>query len=643
MPAETDHVMAPRGAVAAMAWFFQNSLDIFLGVQGDLQTKTNGAWKTLTGWEAPEVLGRSFWDFVHPDDLDRTRAAIDKLPLGERCVVEHRLSTASGGWLWARSHAVGGESDWVLIILRDITAERLREEESKKARRTAGLLRNSAGVTIWRYDPDRDHYDWNPDVSRPAGEEDDDWEAGGESVRATIHRHDAGRLDEAWRDTLATGRIHIQQYRERTPEGAWRHVRTAFQGGRLLPSGRWQVIGLTQDVTDLVKARDTAIQGEEVALAAAAAKSQFLTNISHELRTPMNGVLGILHLLKGEPLPSERLRLIDTALASGVRLSDLLNDIIDYSDAEAGRVELAREPLDPAAELESVMALLRPRAEAKGLNVNVAAAEDLGWVSGDAARLRKIFFHLISNAVKFTPEGQIDVTLKADGAGDARRLKLAVADTGIGISPESQAGLFKQFSQLDPSSTRRFGGPGLGLAITRKLAKMMGGDVHFISANGQGSTFWAEVSTPACAAPALSETEGGWLAGLRVLVVEDNATNRLVAIGMLSQLGADVETAEDGAQGVAAVERTDFDLIFMDIQMPVMDGVEATRRIRAMPAPKCQIPIVATTANVMPEQVAAYRQSGINGVVAKPISPTTLLAEVARIANDDGGEADSAA
>ncbi|HXQ17518.1 MAG TPA: ATP-binding protein [Caulobacteraceae bacterium] len=643
MPAETDHVMAPRGAVAAMAWFFQNSLDIFLGVQGDLQTKTNGAWKTLTGWEAPEVLGRSFWDFVHPDDLDRTRAAIDKLPLGERCVVEHRLSTASGGWLWARSHAVGGESDWVLIILRDITAERLREEESKKARRTAGLLRNSAGVTIWRYDPDRDHYDWNPDVSRPAGEEDDDWEAGGESVRATIHRHDAGRLDEAWRDTLATGRIHIQQYRERTPEGAWRHVRTAFQGGRLLPSGRWQVIGLTQDVTDLVKARDTAIQGEEVALAAAAAKSQFLTNISHELRTPMNGVLGILHLLKGEPLPSERLWLIDTALASGVRLSDLLNDIIDYSDAEAGRVELAREPLDPAAELESVMALLRPRAEAKGLNVNVAAAEDLGWVSGDAARLRKIFFHLISNAVKFTPEGQIDVTLKADGAGDARRLKLAVADTGIGISPESQAGLFKQFSQLDPSSTRRFGGPGLGLAITRKLAKMMGGDVHFISANGQGSTFWAEVSTPACAAPALSETEGGWLAGLRVLVVEDNATNRLVATGMLSQLGADVETAEDGAQGVAAVERTDFDLIFMDIQMPVMDGVEATRRIRAMPAPKCQIPIVATTANVMPEQVAAYRQSGINGVVAKPISPTTLLAEVARIANDDGGEADSAA
>ncbi len=547
MPAETDQVMAPRGAVAAMAWFFENSLDIFLGVQAGKQTKANGAWKTLTGWEPPEVLGRSFWDFVHPDDLDGARAAFDRLTLGERSVVEHRLSTAAGGWLWVRSHAVGGGSDWVLIILRDITADRLRKEESDKARRTAGLLRNSAGVTIWRYDPDRDHYDWTPDDSRPVGENAADWVAGGDSVRASIHRDDGERLDAAWRDTLATGRIHIQEYRERTPDGAWRHVRTAFQGNRLLASGQWQVIGLTQDVTDLVKARDAAQLGEQAALAASAAKSQFLANMSHELRTPMNGVLGILHLLKREPSPSERQRLIDEALATGVGLSDLLNDIIDYSDVEAGRLELVHEPLDPAAELESVMALLRPRAEATGLKVNLVAPE-LGWVSGDRARLRKVFFHLIGNAVKYTPEGQVDIKLAADGDGDARRLKLVVADSGIGISPENQTSLFKQFSQLDASSTRRFGGPGLGLVITRKLAKMMGGDVHFISAVGHGSTFWVEVSAPARTAPAPAEPEQGWLAGLRVLVVEDNPTNRLVATSMLGQLGAEVETAEDGAQ-----------------------------------------------------------------------------------------------
>jgi PAS domain S-box-containing protein len=643
MPAETDQVMAPRGAVAAMAWFFENSLDIFLAVQGGAQTKANGAWKTVTGWEAPEVLGRSFWDFVHADDIDHAQAEMARLTLGARCVVEHRISTAAGGWLWVRNHAVGGDSGWALMILRDITTERLREEENEKARRTAGLLRNSAGVTIWRYDPDRDHYEWNPDVKRSADADDDEWQAEGESVRNTIHRDDADRLNAAWLDTVATGRIHIQEYRERTPENVWRHVRTAFQGGRLLPSGRWQVIGLTQDVNDLVEARDAAMQGEQQALAAAAAKSQFLTNISHELRTPMNGVLGVLHLLKREPSPTERLRLIDEALATGVGLSDLLNDIIDYSDVEAGNVELAVEPLDPAAELESVLALLMPRAQAKGLAVKVTSASDLGWVLGDAARLRKIFFHLISNAVKFTTEGGVDIALTAEGDGETRRIKLVVVDTGIGISPENQAGLFKEFSQLDSSSTRRFGGPGLGLVITRKLAKMMGGEVHVVSAKGQGSTFWVEVSAPAGEAPAAAETEQGWLAGLRVLVVEDNPTNRLVATSMLGQLGAEVEIAEDGAAGVAAVERADFDLIFMDIQMPVMDGVEATRRIRAMPEPKGLVPIVATTANVMPEQLAAYRLSGINGVVAKPISPTTLLAEVARIANDDGGGAESAA
>jgi CheY-like chemotaxis protein len=160
---------------------------------------------------------------------------------------------------------------------------------------------------------------------------------------------------------------------------------------------------------------------------------------------------------------------------------------------------------------------------------------------------------------------------------------------------------------------------------------------------GHGSTFWVEVSAPARTAPAPAEPEQGWLAGLRVLVVEDNPTNRLVATSMLGQLGAEVETAEDGAQGVAAVEAAAFDLIFMDIQMPVMDGLEATLRIRAMPEPKCSIPIVATTANVLPAQLAAYRQSGINGVVAKPISPSTLLAAVARIANDDNAAAESAA
>jgi PAS domain S-box-containing protein len=493
MAGEPAELNVPAGAVKAMAWFFENSLDVFLAVRRNGHTRANPTWKKLTGWDLPEARGQSFWDFVHPDDRDAARVEIEHLQNTERCVVELRLSIAEGGWFWTRTHVVGGEDGWALLIVRDI------------------------------------------------------------------------RLEQA-------------------------------------------------------------------ALAAAEAKARFLANMSHEIRTPMNGVIGILHLLEANPSRQERQRLVAEALASGVGLSDLLNDIIDYSDVEAGRLELLPEPLDPVAELQSVLALFQARALEKGLALRMTSADDIGWVRGDPARLRKIFFHLVGNAVKFTQHGSVNAMLSADGQGEARRLRLEVSDTGIGISKDEHANLFERFSQGDGSSTRRFGGPGLGLAVTKRLAEMMGGTVGFESVRGEGSTFWVELSAPAREDPQERGSGEAWLSGLRVLVVEDNPTNRLVATKMLGLLGAEVQTADDGLQGVAAVERSDFDLVFMDIQMPVMDGVEATRRIRAMARPKCDTTIVATTANVLPEQLATYRQSGINGVVAKPISPSALLAEIARVA-----------
>ncbi|MGH6971095.1 MAG: ATP-binding protein, partial [Caulobacteraceae bacterium] len=388
-------------------------------------------------------------------------------------------------------------------------------------------------------------------------------------------------------------------------------------------------------ITEIAEARDAALRGEVAARAADEAKSRFLANISHEIRTPMNGVLGILHLIKADPPRPERQKLVEQALAAGLALSELLNDIVDFSDAEAGRLELAAEPVDPAEQLASVVALFRPEADAKGLALTTEAAADVGWVAADPARLRKLFFHLVGNAVKFTHSGRIVARLSASGEGEARRLRLEVEDTGVGVAPDARDSIFRQFTQSDSSVTRRYGGPGLGLAVTRSLARSMGGDVGFDSEPGRGSTFWVEATAPAAAAPAARSGDAGgdWLAGVRVLVVEDNPTNRLVASRMLGLLGAHVVTAENGAEGVAAVEQADFDLVFMDIQMPVMDGVEATRRIRALAAPqKRRVPIVATTANVMPDQLAAYRQNGIDGVVAKPISPAALLTEVARIA-----------
>jgi signal transduction histidine kinase/CheY-like chemotaxis protein len=618
------------GAWQASTWFLQNSLDAFVGLRNGQVAWANDTWSALTGWRPDQTVGRPYADFLLPEAAAAATADIEALPFRGKGVFTHRIGDCSGAWLWMRCHAVRGADGWVLMILRDVTADHQREMDNEVARSVAALVRETAGVTLWRYDAEEDRYEIDPDFTDHSRAP--DGARSGDSQRRLIHRNDLGPVVAQWAVSLATGAPGEAEYRMRLGDDRrWRRTRTAWRGLRQRPSGRWDIFGVSADITAISEARDAALRGEQAARAAAEAKSRFLANISHEIRTPMNGVLGILHLIKADPSYAERQALADRALAAGVGLSDLLNDIIDFSDLEAGRLELIAEPLDPAEQLASVAAMLRPQAAAKGVTLATHAPRTLGWVAADPARLRKLCFHLIGNAVKFTHEGRIEARLAAKGDGEARRLRLTVSDTGVGVALAAEASLFEGFTQADNSFTRRYGGPGIGLAVTRRLARQMDGDVGFERRAGGGSRFWVEIAAPAATAPG-PQAAGDWLVGVKVLVVEDNATNRLVATHMLGRLGAVVDVAENGAIGVEAALRTDYDLIFMDIQMPVMDGVEATRRIRAMPAPKGRVPIVATTANVMPEQVASYRQSGIDGVVAKPISPAALISEVARLA-----------
>jgi signal transduction histidine kinase/ActR/RegA family two-component response regulator len=406
----------------------------------------------------------------------------------------------------------------------------------------------------------------------------------------------------------------------------WRWVRSTLMT-EVRADGRVLVHGIEQDITEIAQARDAAVRATET-------KSRFLASMSHEIRTPMNGILGVLHLLRAEPLSDGGRQLLDEALQCGHMLSELINDILDLSKIEADQMRLSPEPTDPAAAVRGVVNMLRAQGEAKGLTLTVEGAEDCGWRRVDPVRLRQVLFNLIGNAVKFTHEGTVRVRMETVGEGEAGRLRFEIVDTGIGIAPEARERLFGRFQQADDSATRQFGGTGLGLAISRHLVRLMGGEVGFNSVLGQGSTFRFDVAAPEAmtpAAPVRAATEGRGLDRLRILVVEDNPANRMIVCRILQNLGAEVETAEDGAAGVSAVERFAPDVVLMDVQMPGMDGLEATRRIRALSGPAGAAPIIALTANVLEHQKADCLRTGMNGVVSKPIAPTVLVAEIQRV------------
>jgi signal transduction histidine kinase/CheY-like chemotaxis protein len=429
---------------------------------------------------------------------------------------------------------------------------------------------------------------------------------------------------------VLSGKLAIIEYRERNADGEWRRMRSAWMGVRQHHTGGWEVVGVTEDLTELVTERDRAMRGEEAARAAAEAKAQFLANISHELRTPMNGVLGSLYLIRNADSATERQRLTDEAINAGGDLSRLLGDIVDYADADAGRVRIEPVPVDVTDLVEGVCGPFQEEAGERGLAF-VIHNPVTGRVNLDPSRVRQILGCLLANALKFTLQGRIDVRVSQIGAGEEAALQFEIEDTGVGIPSDKQAALFGQFQQADGSATRRFGGVGLGLARAKALAELMGGSIDFTSVEGFGSVFHAIVSAPAC--NAAGADDGQTLAGLKVLLVEDNATNRLVGSRMLESLGAEVVCAENGELGVDAAIVGGFDLIFMDIQMPVMDGLEATRRIRACDGALAQTPIIALTANVLDHQVRAYGAAGMDGCISKPVSPAAMIAEIARLAD----------
>ena len=373
-------------------------------------------------------------------------------------------------------------------------------------------------------------------------------------------------------------------------------------------------------------------------------KSAFLANMSHEIRTPLNGVLGMAQALAGEYLTERQHDQVDTIIDSSETLMVILNDVLDISKIEAGKLDIAPVAAELEPSLSKIIGLWRARAMEKGVALRLSVPDDFPRnLKFDPVRVRQCVSNLVSNAIKFTDQGYVEIKAsQASCAGDILKVIIEVRDTGIGIGPEALDRLFTPFQQAELNTARRYGGTGLGLAITRDLARLMGGDVAVESAPGKGSVFFFSFDAVRIAdrtvvtgqvktSGADSGGNTGTLTAKRVLLVDDNEVNRKVASTFLSLQGTVIVEAVNGLGALDQLEQSSFDLVLLDIQMPIMDGVETIKRIRTAKEDWCSIPVIALTADAMQGDREKYLDLGMNGYISKPIDPKSLIAESLRV------------
>ena len=515
----------------------------------------------------------------------------------------------------------------------DITARRRAEAALVQAAERSALALAAGRMGIFEWDAAKDRLSWDEAERQLFGVGSDSAPTTVAEFMALVHPEDRQRLENA----IRTAEPFEDEYRILHPDGtvrwiAERGVAASDQSGRLL-----RVIGVNYDVTERRLAGDRIRVLAEAAEAASRAKSDFLAVMSHEIRNPLTAVLGMADLLAGEELSASQRDYVGAIRTSGRHLLSIINDILDFSRIEAGRLELEHIDFSVLQVLEEVRSLMAPQAVERGLELRVDLANNAPPIlRGDPTRLKQVLLNLVGNGLKFTHHGSVTVTARcARVAGGSSRFRFEVRDTGIGMTLKQQAGLFEAFTQAERSTTRRYGGSGLGLAICRRLIEAMDGQLSVESAPGVGSLFWFELSFEvgdALVAAERATLDPALGPPLRILVAEDIALNRDLLQAMLSRHGHDVAFATNGAEAVELARRGHLDLVLMDMQMPVMDGITAARHIRRLPPPAGEVPIIALTAGAMASAREQCLAAGMNHVLTKPIVWPDLFAALAAIA-----------
>ena len=594
-------------------------------------------WIKARGLEGREVIGKSLFE-LRPDMFEKWRPGIESAMDGVSHSVERlQIPTLDGGSEWVRVElapwyeadgAVGG----LIISSYSITHVVEALERTERSEERLKLAMEIAELHVYEMDYVRREL-------VKVGAEDTffdkpkTYEELFGDIWSSIDPRDRPATMAAWELHAKDGAAFQPEYRVIRSDG--REVWTAGTAKLIADEeGRpLRLIGALRNVTAQKSAERALVQAKEDAESANRAKSAFLATMSHEIRTPLNGVLGMAQAMAADAdmteIQRERLEVIRQ---SGESLLAILNDVLDLSKIEAGKLELESAQFEVDALAKTAHATFQAIAEAKGLSFELSLDRAAhGVYEGDQVRVRQILWNLVSNALKFTAKGGVKVRVGRERGG----LSLTVFDSGIGMTAFQLAGLFRKFEQADASTTRKFGGTGLGLAICRELAELMGGTISATSAPGMGSTFTAHLPLkkvaraapkpkPAAGPRARPQPEAG--RPIRVLAAEDNAMNQLVLKTLLAQVGIEPVIVADGRQAVEAWEREPWDVILMDVQMPLMDGPTATALIRTRERAqgRKRTPIVALTANAMSHQVAEYLQSGMDGVVAKPIEAGRL-------------------